>query len=490
MISFESKTTTTTPSSPLSLAPQDEGEPTLSFSELLRGASTKKDEKTIQNGALVLALDEEVPQDSKSLKGASLLELLKGERKEESKLALELNPEITKNMTQAELKVLVKDAKEYLKSKIIASEGFKKAEIQALPKTLKGLVQVAQKFDIDISKITLQEVKQSPVPLSKSSIKIINTTPVEEDKLDLKVKVPLEAKTQEGLDSDIDVIAKKASKTKVINLKSDEVQVKNDVKAQEIIKEIKVTPLFKAQNSKEITTQQLVNTKISTSEANMPKRKTDETLKLLLRGETASKEEKGFTADFTVATARVIAPQATSEVSKHLESLLKGDKQESTSGQKLDGLNIAKADSFEIKLNEAKQMTKYISQDVKTAIEDYKSPFTRIKVALNPQRLGSVELTVVQRGKNLHISLSSNNAAINALAMNANDLKLQLTNNGINNASLNFNNNSQSSQQGSFGQQQNPQHEREAREEYNYIQSEEQHEEILSSLEIVVPHYA
>jgi len=394
-------------------------------------------------------------------------------------------------MTQAELKVLVKDAKEYLKSKIIASEGFKKAEIQALPKTLKGLVQVAQKFNIDVSKITLQEVKQSPELLSKSSAKIINTIPAEEDNLDLKVKVPLEAKTQEGHDSDIEKLTKKASKSKIINLKSDELQVKNDVKAQETIKEIKVTPLFKAQNPKEITTEQLVNTKISTSEANIPKKKTNETLKLLLRGETASKGDKGLTADFAVATARVVAPQATSEVSKHLESLLKGDRQENTSGQKLDGLNIAKADSFEIKLSEAKQMTKYISQDVKTAIEDYKSPFTRIKVALNPQRLGSVELTVVQRGKNLHINLSSNNAAINALALNANDLKIQLSNSGINNATLNFNNNSESSQQGAFGQQQqNSQRREEAREEYSYLQNEEQNEEILKSLEIVVPHYA
>jgi len=454
MISFESKTQASATSSPLNLVLKEEsGDPTLSFSELLRGVSAKKDDKIIQNGALVLALDEEVSEDTKasSTKTSSLLELLKGEQKEASKLPLELNPEAIKDLTPKEIKVLIKDAKEYLKNKIISSEGFKKVEIENLPKTLKGLVQVAQKFGIDIGKITLQEVKSS----------VVLAKPIQNG----------------GIDSE--VLNKKLLKT-------------SDFQEKQV--EIKATPLFKAQNVKEITTEQLVNTKISTLEANVPKKKADETLKLLLRGETVVKADKGFTADFSVATARVLAPQATSGVSKSLESLLRGETKESTQNQKLDGLNIAKADSFEIKLNEAKQMTKYLSQDVKTAIEDYKSPFTRIKVALNPQRLGSVELTVVQRGKNLHINLSSNNAAINALALNANDLKVQLNNSGINNATLNFNNNSSSSEQSSFGQQQqNSQNEKQAKDEYGILRefgNEEKNEEILNSLEIVVPNYA
>lgn len=391
MISLESKTQTSATSSPLNIAPKEEDPKAgLSFSELLRGVSEKKDDKIIQNGALVLALDEEVSADTKasSIKATTLLELLKGEQKEASKLPLELNPEATKDLTHKEIKVLIKDAKEYLKNKIISSEGFKKVEIENLPKTLKGLVQVAKKFGIDIGKVTLEEVKQSTVVLSQQ------------------------------------------------------------VKVEQVLKEIKDTRLFKAQSIKEITTEQLVNTKIGTL-------------------------------------------RATRDVSKSLETLLRGETKESTQNQKLDGLSIAKADSFEIKLNEAKQMTKYLSADVKTAIEDYKSPFTRIKVALNPQRLGSVELTVIQRGKNLHINISSNNAAINALALNANDLKVQLNNSGINNASLNFNNNSPSSEQGSFGQQQrNFQNEKEAKDEYNYFGNEEKNEEILNSLEIVVPHYA
>jgi len=140
-----------------------------------------------------------------------------------------------------------------------------------------------------------------------------------------------------------------------------------------------------------------------------------------------------------------------------------------------------------VKLNEAKQMMKYLSSDVKTAIEDYKSPFTRVKIQLNPQKLGEVDLTIVQRGKNLHVNLSSNNAAINTLSMNVNELRTQLSNNGINNATFNFSNQSDSSN--SSSQQQSRQHGRQAEKEYSYFENEESNERVLSSLEIIVPQY-
>jgi len=495
MISIDNKAQASSSSSPLSTAPVEEGEtPSLSFSELLKGASSKKDDKCIQNGVIVLALDEDTQdiETSKLSKGDMLLSLLKGDKATKEELSvLELNPAITKGMKPSELKALISDAKKYLKTKIIESEGFKKAEIEALPKTLKGLAEVAKKFGLDLSKITLEEVKIEIKVALKTELKIDN----KEQKPELKAST-----IDENIVVDVKLAAKKikvASTSQTIpqELADERENIQSPktlTKAQEFPKELKSTPLFKAQSKSEITTEQLVNAKINTVvEVRTPKQKSDETLKMLLRGEKVTQKELGFTADFSVATARVIAPQATTDARQSLESLLRGDQSDSGINSKLDGLNINKADSFEVKLNEAKQMTKYLSQDVKTAIEDYKSPFTRVKVQLNPQRLGEVDLTIVQRGKNLHINLSSNNAAINALALNANDLKVQLTNNGINNASLNFNNNSQGSEQNFSGQQQqNSQKREEATGEYNFFENEEQNEEILNSLEIVVPYYA
>ena len=478
MITLDAKPENTTSSSPLNLSIPDE-EPKVSFSELLKGVNPKKDGKLIQNGAMILALQGDqkiVKENPKSIGKDTLLSLLKTDEKVALKdtAPLELNPKITQNLSIKEVKTLIAGAKEYLKEKIVQSDGFKDAEIKELPKTLKGLSALAQKIGIDVSKITIEEVQVKPT-------------------LKEEVKLKVQSDVKELKSTPKEQIAVKEVKTKAtikVDDKNQTIQIvenkKIEVPKQTVL--AKETPLFKAQTPSEHTTEQLVASKQFKVEEKTPKSRADETLKLLLRGEKPAQTNSSLTADFSVATARVLAPSATSEATKALESLLHGEG-ENKSGLKTDGLSTLKADSFEVKLNEAKQMIKYLSSDVKTAIEDYKSPFTRVKVQLNPHKLGDVDLTIVQRGKNLHISLSSNSTAINTLSMNANELRTQLTNNGINNASLNFN--SQDSSHSSAGQQeQHRQREQQAQDEYSYFENEEQTEEILSSLEIVVPHYA
>jgi len=484
MISLENKQETIVLSSSLNISSSEE-EPKVSFSELLKGVNPKKNDKVIQNGAIILALESDkkvVNENSKSTGKDRLLSLLKTDEKVAVKDGepLELNPKIIQNLTVKEVKTLIAGAKEYLKEKIVQSDGFKDAQIKELPKTLKGLSALAKKIGIDISKITIEEV-QAKTTEPKNTLKEEAKLQVQSDVKELK-STPKEH------------VALKEVKTKVaikVDDKNQAIQIVEDKKI-EVPKQAvlaKETPLFKAQTPSEHTTEQLVASKQFKVEEKTPKTHADETLKLLLRGEKPTQANSIMTADFSVATAKVIAPAATSEATKALESLLHGEGSESSNNSKIDGLSTLKSDSFELKLNEAKQMIKYLSNDVKTAIEDYKSPFTRVKVQLNPQKLGEIDLTIVQRGKNLHISLSSNSAAINTLSMNANELKTQLTNNGINNASLNFN--SQDSSHSSAGQQeQHRQREQQAQDEYNYYDNEEHTEEILSSLEIVVPNYA
>jgi len=418
----------------------------LSFSDLLQGIqeSGKKGEK----GAIVLALDDtkEGKETKNKFTKNDLLSALVNQDKKSSQTnqdSVEINPEVKSSLTSVkEFKLLIHDAKAYLKDKIVHTDRFKHAEIKKLPKTLKGLVDVAKKIGIDLSKITLEEVRQQE-------------------------RIPI---TGEGeLKSSI-----------AVNMKKSHFQA---------------IPLFKLQKQREISTQQFVSAKTQRTPDNMittQGRKSDATLKQLLQAKAVVKQDRTvLTNDFSVATAKIIAPAVTNKTTKNLESLLKGEKSdESSASHNTEGLHIAKADSFEVKVNEAKQMIKYLSHDVKQAIDNYKAPFTRVKLQLNPQKLGEVDVTIVQRGKNLHVNLSSNNTAINTLALNANDLKVQLQNNGIQNASLNFNNNSQSSEFANGGQAQQQQQRQNAQHEYNYFENEEAHEEIVSSLEIVVPHYA
>ncbi len=448
-------------SSPL-VAPDKE--PTLSFSQLLKGVVTKDKPA---NGAIVLSLENEKPSavvSKTSSKKESLLALLKGENSKDSELptklvgepkdTLELNPKLTQGMNSKELKAIVLDAKEYLKSKILESDEYKKSQVKELPKTLRGLATMARNFGIDVSKLSLEELKAKP-----------------------KISA-LDVKTQNSSEQ---IVQTKTQALDAVEDKKVDAKLSGDVSIK--------TPLFKALEAKEHSTEQIVVAKQFKIEQKTPKEKADETLKLLLRGEKG-KNSTNFTADFSVATAKVLAPSATTDISKNLERLLHGESSTSDgqTNSKLEGLAL-KTDSLEVKINEAKQMIKYLSQDVKSAIEDYKSPFTRVKIQLNPQKLGEVDLTIIQRGKNLHVNISSNNVAINTLSMNANELRVQLNNSGINNATLNFNNSSGGEQQ-TANQQQNRQNEKRANEEYAYFENEDKNGEILSSLEIVVPNYA
>ncbi len=546
MISLEVKTDVSS-SSPLNLPTPDE-EPKLSFSELLKGAD-KKNDKVIQNGTLVLSLgndEKDVKTTPKTTtKNDTLLSLLKNEdglksdtkevvesttklvqtltfkdlsepnsktiQSQSSKEVLALNPELTQSLTPKELKALISDAKNYLKFKIVNSDEYKKAQIEELPKTLKGLATMAKTIGIEISKVSIEEIQVN---------KEQNTKP-----MDMRVKA-LETKESKGMKESKGslVLDEKISKTEKLEIKSDQnipeskkdsiksVKVANEtqtiklqakdqdqniienkkVEAVKQIEQVKPTLLFKAQSFKEHTTEQIVTVTQFKLEAKTPKEKADDTLKLLLRGEKPSATNSSLTADFSVATAKVIAPSASLDITRSLEKLLYSEsssEQQSGSNLKTETIVTLKSDSFEVKLNEAKQMIKYLSSDVKTAIQDYKSPFTRVKVQLNPQKLGEIDLTIVQRGKNLHVNISSNNSAINTLSMNVNELKTQLTNSGINNATLNFSNSSQNSDSNASEQQQNRHNERKADEEYGYFENEEANEEVLSSLEIIVPQY-
>ncbi len=539
MIALDIKQQSSSEVSPLALSPKDE-KYTLSFASLLNAVKVPQtDEKELHTTLHSLTLGEDEKETKKSTKSdiLSLLKRQKSEGLQEVEDFVELNPKLTSSMSVNELKTLIVKAKNYIKSQITQSEGFKKQEIASLPKTLKGLAQVAKKIGIDISKITLEKVQEMPQTevtntrllqsAQKTKIATISTSAkelvpqaevkkqtstetafdgvqeLENSKLNQEKPRLKTEQTFNKLSAAFDTVQKPEKNDQIPKIQKRVYSTKESV--ADTVKEVathlqKETSLFKAQTKSEITTQELVSVKVVHHEP-VHKKKTEQTLELLLRGEKASHKanpQTNLTADFSVETAKVIAPSANSEATNNLQRVLQGmnvkdnESEKPNTEHKTEMATTLKADSFEVKLHEAKQMVKYLSHDVKNAIDEYKSPFTRLKVQLNPQRLGEIDLTIVQRGKNLHINLSSNNAAINALAMNANDLKVQLSNNGINNASLHFNNNSQSSDgsSGSQTQQQHQQQRERAQSEYNYTQAQENSEEILSSLEIVVPHYA
>ena len=285
-----SRSADATPSSPLGLSTSKE-EPTLSFSELLRGAG-KKDGKVIQNGALVLSLggdEKNIKINSKTTtKNDALLSLLKnGETgKTEQKELLELNPKLTQELTPKELKVLVSDAKEYLKSKIMNSDEYKKSQMEELPKTLKGLAALAKKIGVEISKVSIEEIQTTKEQNAKPidlKVKELQTKESKETNI-LDEKTPKthkpEVKSSEHIiDRKNDVVksAKVVNETGVAKAeaKTQDLNVSEDKKVQTIkqTETTKPTLLFKAQSSSEHTTEQIVQTKQFKVEQKTPKKK-------------------------------------------------------------------------------------------------------------------------------------------------------------------------------------------------------------------------
>ncbi len=109
----------------------------------------------------------------------------------------------------------------------------------------------------------------------------------------------------------------------------------------------------------------------------------------------------------------------------------------------LDELNSLVKDLNKISQNNTKNITpketlQHFSQDLKAAMEQYKAPITKLSITLNPHNLGEVEVTLIQRGNNLHINFNSNANAMNLFIQNQAEFKNSLVNMGFTGLEMNF----------------------------------------------------
>jgi len=436
----------------------------LSFLQTSLDKTQQENNTLMQELSKLVELQE--PQDTTS----TILDLTKTQE------SFTLNPELTQTLSTTELKDLIAKAKKYLQNKITDLQKQQGVQQQELPKTLKGLMQLANDLGLDLSKIeysdledSVQEKDQIKVDLKKQQVSSKNRhSDVEKKPVRVDQTVRMQERNKQvqvGKDQAIDTRAVFSKSTIQQHALSTyqllQTQTRNTKKEQSSIKTVQKSTI--AQQN--VSLQDL----LSRSQHNELQQ---------------DKQQKPISRDF--------------EHQASLETLLKGNVQqnhqendtnkefgESSIKVHETPFGIEKATELKVKQHEAKQMMRYLSADVKNSIDNYKAPFSRVKVQLNPQRLGSVEITVVQRGDNLHINLNSNNAAINTLAMNAQELKVQLQNNGIQNASLHFSSGSSSQHNGSFSQQHQQNRHKDFQQMAEFFEEEQE-----MQLEIVVPYYA
>lgn len=379
------------------------------------------------------------PIDVKKLSAKGLGELLMG-KEEEAKI---LPKELLNALSNDQVHSLIHKAKEYLKNAIMEQSPQLKTDEKALPKTLLGLVELAHKIGIDLTQITLSTVdKDLASPLKELPTPLL-TKPLLDFKAPIK-EAPLES--AKGFEAIVQLL-------------------KEAKPAQEEVKPSK-------ESSK------------------------TQPLQSLLKGlEKASEIISELPKETSKELPKAIIPAVHTDA---LNTLLRGDHEGEThqSKEEVKPLNEStkthqplKADSLEVKGKEAVQSMRHFAIDLKEAAESYKPPFTRLTMKLNPQALGEVDVTLIQRGNNVHVTIQSNNtASVAFLAHNATELKAQLTQQGVTNATMNF-------MAGSDNQPQNPQQQQQQQNQnrfraYQSLEELQHNTEELSALEIIIPHYA
>ncbi|QCD53489.1 flagellar hook-length control protein FliK [Campylobacter sp. RM16192] len=85
---------------------------------------------------------------------------------------------------------------------------------------------------------------------------------------------------------------------------------------------------------------------------------------------------------------------------------------------------------------------------LKEQVEAYKSPFMRFNITLNPLNLGEVEITMVNRGNNLHINFNSTTQTMNLFLQNQAEFKASLVNMGFTELEMNFSDQNHKKEQG------------------------------------------
>lgn len=143
-----------------------------------------------------------------------------------------------------------------------------------------------------------------------------------------------------------------------------------------------------------------------------------------------------------------------------------------------DIVNSAKLNAKELNL---KQVFDNFATQLQEKISEYKPPITRFHLTLNPGNLGEVEITLINRGSNLHINFNSNNQTMQLFMQHQAEFRTSLVNMGFSELSMSFNDNANKEQ--SQGQNKKAKFVSEDSELTEIAQNEE------SVLEVILPKY-
>ena len=378
---------------------------------------------------------------------------------------------------------ITKDGLEALKGefKNLHSKGF----FNNVP-VLKNPIEVHAMTKKDIEK-TIQKIENSDknllskLMLGKSvEVKKDNKTIINDDEIKSQAKIEPKAEAKIDLKDLLKetFASKDDSKKAALNE-----QVKSDIKAQTVQNLSKDTQNIEQKTQPNLTTQidnqikesiKQPTVQASTKSQNISS--IDEYLANIMQ--KAIKESGEQSAKPTPAT--IIAESMSSSNDSNLsEQNSQNFDQNSQSNTPIkDIVNSAKLNAKELNL---KHVFDNFATQLQEKISEYKPPITRFHLTLNPSNLGEVEITLINRGSNLHINFNSNNQTMQLFMQHQAEFKASLVNMGFSELSMNFSDNANKEQ----NQGENK------RQKFN-INEDEQIEQSQSEetvLEVVLPKY-
>ncbi len=343
----------------------------------------------------------------------------------------------TKESEEEKLRILINKAKEYLRNELLKHSVSEKE----MPKTLRGLVELAKSKGISLKnmKITLDKNGLETISenISTSSQTSSKPSQLEGSQLFIINK----HSTESLLKAKSDNIALKVHRNNPVEI-ADNIDQKNNIQNEKVEK----TP----------TLQSLLSLDLDSSEQKRETTSKPQNLgdMLKLSNELEKLENKKVetklqptdkVARWTGVDKEIVSSLFSDEELRDLGIDVRNVKNRESEEELLpeENLHISKGEgvkqNLELKIHEAKTMTRHLAMNLREQVENYKSPFQKLSLTLNPQRLGEVEVDIVKRGNSVKITLSGNAQTINILSANSFELRNQLVNVGLENPTFKFN---------------------------------------------------
>lgn len=369
-------------------------------------------------------------------------------------------------------------------------------------KNLEDLLNLSEKFNLGLSKI---KITKDGIETLKSEFKNLNSKGFFSNIQTINNAINLNSITKKDIESTIsklenndkNILSKLMLGQSVdINKDSKNTNLNDDEPKAQIKSESKIEPksepkidlkeLLKdsTQKSKNILDEPMIDTKTQIKQATTePKTDTaaktqsissvDEYLANIMQKaikESSEQSSKSLNESLNISSS---SSETTSE--KGSENF---DNQNGSNQATKDIINMAKLDSKEPKAH-LRQVFDNFATQLQEKISEYKPPITRFHLTLNPGNLGEVEVTLINRGSNLHINFNSNSQTMQLFMQHQAEFKASLVNMGFSELSMNFSDNANKEQNQNQGK----------RAKFSLEANEEEINQEETILEVILPKY-